>query len=331
MTARGHVLIVVAGLALTVPTRAYAVNHVVLDISPARIVAPVPAKASKQERNRLRALAHWRLDGRVVGRDFYRQGDAEIFGVTLTRVFANGRELHALRAGPKQTVTFDGERGRLEATFGKTLLVRMDIVASGTPHPVEAPLSCRGNFAQVAVTLRGTFVLRTGTRFFRTIRRISFPGTLSFGAGGLVDCTPEPSTDCGVSNVLSASTRGRAPGVTALMSPDEGGWTTLSFADRSAASAAEPTATWYHVMYSLGSNPLTGQLPTLVASLRGPSAIQGGGTFAAQQSSTATNGACRSVSTTGTFDGTFRTRFAGWGARTVTFTATDDARYSEQR
>ena len=46
MTARGHVLIVVAGLALTVPTRAYAVNHVVLDISPARIVAPVPAAPS---------------------------------------------------------------------------------------------------------------------------------------------------------------------------------------------------------------------------------------------------------------------------------------------
>jgi hypothetical protein len=333
MTPRGHVLIAAVGIALTLPARGYAVDHVVLDISPTRIAAPVPAKASKQERARIRALARWRLDGRVVGRDFYRPDDAELFGVTLTRVFAKGRELHALRAAPTQTVAFDGERGRLEATFGKTLVVRMDIVPSGPAHPVEAPLPCRGNFAQVAVTLRGSFVLRTGTKFFRTIRRVSLIGALSFATGGLVDCTPQVPTACDVSSVLSASTRRPSGGlpVTLLMSPDAHGWTTLSFADRSAASAAEPTATWYDVMYALGTDPLSGQLPTITARMSGRSAIQGNGTFTAQQTSTTTSGNCRSVVTTGTFNGTFRTSFAGWGARTVRFTAADGARYSEQR
>jgi hypothetical protein len=333
MTPRVQVLIAAVVIALAVPARGYAVDHVVLDISPTRIAAQVPAKANKQERARLRALTRWRLDGRVVGRDFYRPGDAEIFGVTLTRIFANGRELHALRAAPKQTVTFDGERGRLEATLGKTLTARMDIVASGPAHPVEAPLPCRGNFAQVAVTLRGTFALRTGTRFFRTIRRVSFPGTLSFARGGLVDCTPQTPTACGVSSVLSASTGGASgrPPATLLMSPDDHGWATFSFADRSAASAAEPTATWYHVMYALGFNPLSSELPTIDARLSGRSAIQGSGTFTAQQTSTTTSGTCRTVVTTGTFNGTFRTSFAGWGPRAARFTPADVARYSEQR
>jgi hypothetical protein len=109
MAPRGHVPITAVGIALTLPARANAVDHVVLDISPTRVAALVPAQASKQECARIRALARWRLDGRVVGRDLYRPGDAEILGVTLTRVFTNGRELHALRAAPKQTVTFDGD------------------------------------------------------------------------------------------------------------------------------------------------------------------------------------------------------------------------------
>jgi hypothetical protein len=332
MAPRGFVLIAAVGIALTLPARGYAVDHVVLDISPTRIPALVPAKASKQERARLRALARWRLHGRVVGRGFYRPHDAEIFGLTLTRVFANGRELHALRAAPTQTVAFDGERGRLEATFGKTLVVRMVIVPTGPSHPVEAPLPCRGNFAQVAVTLRGSFVLRTGTKFFGTIRGVSFPGTVSFAARGLVDCTPQPSTACDVSSVLSASTSGPSGlPVTLLASPDEDGWTTLSFPDRSAGSAAEPSAIWYHVMYALGSNPLSGQLPAITARMSGRTPIRGSGTFTAARSTTTTSGTCQSVVTTGTFNGTFRTSFAGWGARTARFTAGDSARYSEQR
>jgi hypothetical protein len=327
-----RLLIVAVGIALLFPARAYAVDHLVLDISPTGLAAPTPANASEQERARLRVLARWRLDGRVVGRDFYRPGDAEIFGVTLTRVFANGRELHALRAAPTQTLTFDGEHGRLEARFGKTLAVRMDIVSRGPPHPVEAPLPCRGDFAQVAVTLRGSFVLHSGTKFFRTIRRVTLRGTLNFAAGGVVDCTPQSASVCDISSVLSASTRRRSElPVALMMSPDERGWTTLSFPDRSAASAAEPTATWYHVMYALGFDPLSVQLPAITARMIRRSPIRGSGSFTSQQTTTTTRGSCRSVVTTGTLNGTFRTSFAGWGARTVRFTAADSARYTEQR
>jgi hypothetical protein len=113
-----------------------------------------------------------------------------------------------------------------------------------------------------------------------------------------------------------------------LMSPDANGWASLSIADRSAASAGY---TWYHVMYALGSNPLSGQLPTIAAHLTGPLPIQGSGTFTAQQTSSEVNGACRSTSTTGTFDGTFRVRFAGWGLRTVRLSPADHASYSEER
>jgi hypothetical protein len=327
---RSIVVFVAVGAALVLPARGYAVDHVVLDISPTRIATPVSAKASKQGRARVKALAAWRLDGRVVGRDFYRFGDPEIFGVTLSRSFSSGRghELHAFRAAPVQTVTFDGQRGRWEGRFGNVLTLRMEIAATGAQQPAEPPLPCRGTFAKVPVSLRGSFVLRTGTKFFRTVRRVTLTGLMTFAPTGLVDCTPLPSPGCSRSRTLSLSHRvSGTSDATLLMSPDENGWTTLSFADRSAASSAGYT--WYHVMYALGSNPLSGQLPTIAARLASPLPIEGSGTFNAQQTSTETNGGCSTVLTTGTFNGTFRARFAGWGARTLRLNPADDARYRE--
>jgi hypothetical protein len=332
MERRSIVVMVAVGAALALPARGHAADHVVLDISPTRIAAPVSAKASKQERARVKALAPWRLHGRVVGRDFYRLGDAEIFGVTLSRTFPGGRgdELHAFRAAPKQTVTFDGQRGRWEARFGNALTLRMEIAATGGQQPSESPLPCRGTFAKVPVSLRGTFVLRTGTKLFRTIRRVTLAGQMTFAPVGLVDCTPLPTPVCGRSSTLSLSHQlSRTSDAALLMSPDEKGWTTLTFADRSAASSAGYT--WYHVMYALGFNPLSGQLPTIGARLASPLPIQGSGTFTAQQTSTETNGACSAVVTTGTFNGTFRAQFAGWGARGVSFNSADYARYREDR
>jgi len=331
MERRGIVLIVAVGAALAVPARAHAVDHLVLDISPTRVAAPVSAKANKQERARVKALRPWRLHGRVVGRDFYRVGDPEIFGVTVSRSFPAGRgdELHAFRAAPKQTVRFDGQSGRWEARFGNALTLRMGIEATGPQGASDPPLPCRGTFAKVPVTLRGTFVLRTGTKFFRTVRRVTLTGLMTFAPTGLVDCTPVvPASACDRSTTLSVSHRLSGTSDAALlMSPDENGWTTLSVADRSAASAAGYT--WYHVMYALGFNPLSGQLPTIAARLARPLPIQGSGTFTARQTSTETNGACSAVTTAGTFTGLFRARFAGWGTRSIRFNPADDARYRE--
>lgn len=47
--------------------------------------------------------------------------------------------------------------------------------------------------------------------------------------------------------------------------------------------------------------------------------VQGSGMFAAAGTSTDTRGECRRTTAGGTFTGGFRTRFAGWGARTATF------------
>jgi hypothetical protein len=333
MERRGIVLIVAVGAALAVPARAHAGDHLVLDISPTRVATAVSAKASKQERARVKALAPWRLHGRVVGRDFYRPGDAEIFGVTLSRSFPAGRgdELHAFRAAPKQTVTFDGQSGRWEARFGNALTLRMEIEATRAQESSDPPLPCLGSFAKVPVTLRGTFVLRTGTKFFRTVRRVRLTGLMTFAPTGPVDCMPVvPGSACGRSTTLSLSHRLSGTSDAALlMSPDENGWTTLSVADRSAASAAGYT--WYHVMYALGFNPLSGQLPTIAARLASPLPIQGSGMFTARQTSTETNGACSAVTTAGTFTGLFRARFAGWGARSIRFDPADDARYREDR
>jgi hypothetical protein len=229
-------------------------------------------------------------------------------------------------------VTFDGQRGRWEARFGNALTLRMEIAATGAQRPSDSPLPCRGTFAKVPVRLRGTFVLRTGTKFFRTIRRVTLAGQATFAPTGLVDCTtqPAPAPVCDRSSTLALSHQlSRTSDAALLMSPDEKGWTTLSFADRSAASSAGYT--WYHVMYALGSNPLSGQLPTIAARLASPLPIQGSGTFTAQQTSTETNGACSTVVTTGTFNGTFRAQFAGWGARGVGFNSADYARYREDR
>jgi hypothetical protein len=327
---RNIVLVVAVGAALVLPAQGYAVDHVVLDISPTRVAAPVSAKASKQERARVKALAAWRLDGRVVGRDFYRFADPEIFGVTLSRSFPGGRghELHAFRAAPVQTVAFDGQRGRWEARFGNALTLSMEIAATGAQQPAEPPLPCRGTFARVPVSLRGSFVLRTGTKFFRTIRQVTLTGLVTFAPTGLVDCTPLSSPECSHSRTLSLSHRASGTSdAMLLMSPDEKGWTTLSFADRSAASSAGYT--WYHVMYALGFNPLSGQLPTIAARLASPLPIQGSGTFKARQTSTETNGACSTVLTTGTFKGMFRARFAGWGTSTMRLNPADDARFRE--
>jgi hypothetical protein len=316
---------------LALPGPAYAVDHVVLFVSPTSVAA-APTVKSKHGKPRPNPLAAWRLSAAVVGAT--SPGASEIFGISLRRLFMNGHaeELHGFRAAPARTVTFDGQRGRWEARFGIQLTVSMDVMATGVPQPIAESQGCRGALAEVPVELRGTFVLRTGTKFFKTIRRARLVGRVTFNAGGPVDCTQQPAESCAGSSVLSASHLVSSfPAATLLMSPDAIGWMTLSFADRRAA--AVDGVTWYHVMRfeSLGFNPLSGQLPILVARTPARLPIQGSGTFTAQRASTETSGPCRRVSASGAFTGTFRTRFAGWGTRTVRFDTGDYAAYYEDR
>lgn len=258
-------------------------------------------------------------------------GGKQIFGVSLSRAFMNGHaeELHAFRAAPSHTVTFDGQRGRWEARFGGLLTVEMTITATGAPQAVGESQGCRGELAQVPVDLRGSLILRTATKFFRTIRHARLTGNVTFNPGGPVDCTLPQAGSCTQSSTLSVTKQGSGfPSVTLLMSPDSGGWTSLSFADRRAS--AFDGATWYHVMRVAGLNPLAGLLPTIAARLPATHPIQGRGAFTAQQTSIETHGSCRTVSATGTFTGTFRTQFAGWGARAVILDPAGYAQYREE-
>ena len=314
MTRRTALLIAAVGAALVVPGNAAAVDHVTLFVSPTKL-----------------SQSGWKLSAAVVGAT--SPGARETFGLSLTRTLGNGRgeEQHGLRAAPSGTVSFDGRSGRWAARFGTIVAIGMIVTATGQAREVGESLGCRGAFATVPVRLRGKFVLRTGTSFFGTIRRLELAGAVTFNRGGAVDCAAPAVGICSPSSVLTAARQESAgPAATLLLSPDAGGWLTLSFADRGGALPAG--VTWYHVMRSerLGFDPLSGRPPSIAVDLPSALAVQGSGTFTATETSTDTRGACRRVAAKGTFTGSFRTRFAGWGARTAAFGRSGSASFAEE-
>jgi hypothetical protein len=315
MSCRTALLVAAVGAALVVPRNAAAVDHVTLFISPTKL-----------------SPSGWKLSAAVVGAT--APGARETFGISLTRKLGNGRgeEQHGLRAAPTGTVSFDGRSGRWAARFGTVVAIGMTVTAVGQTKDVGESLGCRGAFATVPVRLRGNFVLRTGTSFFGTIRRLDLAGSVTFNRGGAVDCAaPAVGAACSPSSVLTAARQELAgPAATLLLSPDAGGWLTLSFADRGGAIPAG--VTWYHVMRSerLGFDPLAGRPPSIAVDLPSALAVQGSGTFSATETSTDTRGACRRLSAKGTFTGSFRTRFAGWGARIAAFGRSGSASFAEE-
>ena len=317
MKRRRVVLIAAVGVALALPARAYAVDHAVLIISPAKLAAH-PA---------------WNVHARIVDAAYSEQ---EIFGVSLTRSFLRGRaeELHEFAPASQGTFTFDGQLGRWEGALGvvagrsNAVTVKMDVTATGAPQPVAESQGCRGAFARVPVALQGTFALRTGTGFFKTIRRSSFTGEVIFNPGGQVDCTPLASTQCSAqSRSLSVfQPLASLSSAQVLMGTDQGGWMSLAFAERRVARSA-----WYHVMRISRFNPLSGQLPTISTRMPTKLPIRGSGTFTARSTSTETKSGCQTISATGLFRGTFRTSFAGWGARKLAVSSANSATYREDR
>lgn len=311
------VLVAAIAATLALPARAYAVDHAVLIISPTKLAAH-PA---------------WHVHARIVDAAYAGQ---ETFGISLTRSFLKGRaeEQHEFAPASERTFTFDGQHGRWDAALGvvggrsNAVTVRMDIAATGAPQPVGESQGCRGAFVQVPVALRGTFALRTGTGFFKTIRRSSFTGIVIFNPGGQVDCTPLASTECSAKSRSLSFSQALASSSSAqvLMGTNQGGWMSLAFADRRVVSSP-----WYHVMRISRFNPLSGQLPTISTRIPTGLPIRGSGTFAARSTSTETKGECQTISTTGSFKGTFHTSFAGWGPRKLVASSANGATYREDR
>jgi hypothetical protein len=302
MTGRTIVLVAAVAATLALPGTAGAVDHITLFVSPTKL-----------------SQAGWNLSAAVVGP---RASTArETFGISLTHAFANGRgeELHGLRGAPAGTFTFDGRAGRWQARFGRLLTISMAVTAAGAERAIGESQGCRGTLATVPVRLRGSFVLRTGTSFFGTIRRLDLAGSVTYNRGGPVDCASPAVEPCSPSTVLTAQRQAAGgPAATLLVSPDAGGWLTLRFADRGGAATG---VTWYHVMRveRLGFDPLGGTPPIVDVDLPAGLAVQGNGTFAAAETSTGMRGECGLVAVTGTFTGSFGTRFAGWGNRSAAF------------
>ena len=314
MGVRRLAVLVAAGSALALPGRALAVDHVVLYVSPSKVGTG--------------QLAPWRLSAAVVG--VAAPAARETFGVSLTRRFLNGRaeELHGFRAAPARTVTFDGTSGRWAARFG-SVTIDMSIAATGPARPIAESQGCRGGLRSVPVTLRGSFALRTGTTLFRTVRRQLLRGTVTYNPGGPLECGPAAAAECTPSTVLLASRQAsNLRTSTVMLSPDAGGWLTFAFADHSALGSSG--STWNHVMRveRLGFSPLAGDLPRIAVRLRAALPVSGSGTFTAPPAIDEPSGACRRTAVVGSFAGTFRTRFAGWGARSSTFRASDYARFA---
>ena len=89
---------------------------------------------------------------------------------------------------------------------GPVLTANMAIRATGAAQPLAQYQQCTGAFAQVPVSLTGTFVLRTGTAFFSTIRRVRLRGLVVFNRAGPVACGPQVATACTAATWLSATT-----------------------------------------------------------------------------------------------------------------------------
>lgn len=283
--------------ALSVPSGAHAADYDILYVNPTN-VAP-----------------GWTLRGSVASGSFYGGGD-DVFGLTLRRGFAGGRaeEKHALRANHRpSTVSFQGRAGRWRTTgqLGTTVQVDMRIRATGTPRPVAEELGCRGAFQRIPVRLDGTFTLRTGTAFFKTVRRAQLRGMVSTAVGA-VDCTRPPPDRCDASSSLSLGEPRASATVTARS-------LTLQFMDL----FSHGRFTWYHLMTFSGYDALVGSLPAFSVPAAQGSPIRGNASFAAVRSTDTVYGACVTTSSFGNVSGTLSTTFAGWGARIARLETSD--------
>jgi hypothetical protein len=291
---RAWVTVTVLAGVLAAPGPAFAVDHVSLFVSPAA-VAGHPG---------------WRLSASVPAREVT---GGEIVGVSLKR----GVESHDLRAAarPVSSVAFDGRRGTWRVDVGPSIAVRMTISVRTPAQPVGRSFGCRGGFMQAAVTLRGRFVVRTGMRFFGTIRRSRLAGTIVFNTGGSVDCSPPP-TVCAPSTRLIASSGGDSLYATR----DGGGYFGVSLRQAVRGGA------WYHRLELTGFDPLAVSGSSVAVRVPTGLPLSGSGTFT--QTRPVGADSCGIATVEGTLTGSFRARFTGWPSRTLVFGPGDFATFA---
>jgi hypothetical protein len=170
--------------------------------------------------------------------------------------------------------------------------------------------------------------VQTGTAFFGTIRRSQLRGIVYFNGPPPVDCTsPPPITGSSCPRGTTVYVN-QPPGFLGMANIPAARSDTLSTMlafgpicpEQATASAPE----WSHIM-RVSTYHLQGALPTLTVHMPASSPIQGSGTFSGGQATETTQDGCHRVTTSGAFDGTFRTRFTGWETRSIHFASTQAA------
>jgi len=280
-----------AAAAFAAPAHAHAADHVWLSVHTVR-----PADG-------------WKLSAVVTSSDFDPRGGEETLGVRLEkRLSARAVELHALNSHHRQaTIEFDGQQGRWRTAgaAGRSVAVDMAITATGAPQPVapgeSLPFACRGSFVRRLVTAHGTFVVRTGTAAFGTIRHVHLTGTVTYSSGGPVECGAAADT-CESETSLSAS----SPRAAFVAYPSR----------RRLVVTFRGADGWEHVMRVSGLIVPSAQPPTI--RIRAPSNTPAAValTFVARETNELVSGPCRIVVTRGDLTGRMLVRFTGWGTRT---------------
>ncbi len=289
------------------------VRHVVVGLLVA-LAAPAGAHAGDSaylSLDRTKVAPGWMLGGSVLSLPDYAPTD--IVGLTLTRSLLGGRgeESHAVRAHhERSTLSFDGQRGSWRTTgqVGTVAVIAMAIAATGPATPVGELLGCRGDLSRTPVRLTGTLVLRTGTRFFATIRRARLSGSVTSATGSL-DCRAAAAKVCEQSSSLYAG----SPKASLNASRQS---LVLQFSEALRVTS-QGTVNWYHVLRVGGKDVLAGTAPTLAATAPPVSGIRGRATFAGRSTSETTAAGCRLTSTEGAVSGSFGATFTGWGERTL--------------
>lgn len=290
MHGRLAVLAVVA-VALAAPAEARAADHVWLSVNPVRLADG------------------WKLRAAVTSPALDPISPYEHLSVKLEKdLSARANEFHVLNVTTVDaTMVFDGELGRWRTAgrAGRALAIAMEIRSTSEPQRVPVgeglPFGCRGSFLRRTVNLHGTFVLRTGTTRFRTIRRVHLTGWITYDDGGPVDCGPTPPTGCVSSAYVSAS----APtGNYLAVEPTERRLVVV-FRDHG----------WDHVMAVSNVNVAPAEPPTIRIRMPASGPVTGSLTFTAREIEESVEGPCRVVTAQGQFTGQVRIRYTGWGAR----------------
>ena len=257
----------------------------------------------------------WKLTASITSPALDPRTAYEILSVRLEKnLSARTNERHYLNVhNLDATMVFDGELGRWRTAgrAGRALAVEMEIRSTSEPRRLPAseglPFACRGSFLRRLVNLHGTFVLRTGTTRFATIRRVHLTGRVTYDDGGPVECGLPPPADC----VSSTSVAASAPTGNYLGADPTARWLVVVFRDHG----------WDHVMGMSNVNVSPAEPPTIRIRLPASGPLTGPLTFTFGEMKESMQGSCRVATSQGQFTGRVRVRYAGWGTRTFAATS----------